>query len=110
MLQRPMSHVNTMDYTNIMEEVDTTATNTVIAVKDDAAHKTTVIGADAMVVEPTVILHITVGHTECVPIRANTAGTQKTDTKKTRCGVTRCREVKENAPDRSGRYLLVKLM
>ena len=48
--------------------MDTTATNPVTAVEEDAAHKTMEIGAEAMVVEPTVFLHITVGHTECVPI------------------------------------------
>ena len=109
MLQRPMANVKTMEAAKIMEDVDTTATNPVIAAEEDAAQKTTGLGAEAVVVEPIVILHITVGHTECVPIQANTAGSNQTDTKRTRCGGTRCREVKETAPDRSGLYLLVKL-
>ena len=70
-----------------MEDVDTTAINIVIAFKEDTAHKTTGIGVEAMVVEPTVILHITVEHTECVLILENTVGTQQTDTKRTCCGV-----------------------
>ena len=90
--------------------MDTTATNPVIAVEEDTLHKTTGIGTEVVVLDSTVILHITVGHTECVPIQANTAGPNQTDTKRTRCGGTRCREVKETAPDRSGIYLLVKLM
>ena len=45
-----------------MEDVETTATNPVTAVKEDASHKTTGIGAEAVVVKSTVILHITVGH------------------------------------------------
>ena len=85
-----------------MEDVDTTETNPVIASKEDAAHKTTGIGAEVVVVEPTVILHITIGHTECVPIREKTAGPQQTDTKRTRCGVTRSQEGKKTALDRSG--------
>ena len=39
------------------------ATNPVTAVEKDVEHKTTGIGAEAVAVEPTVILHITVGHT-----------------------------------------------
>ena len=74
MLQRPMAHVNTMEAANIMEEVYTAATNPVMAVKEDMAHKTTGIGAEIVVVDPTVLLHLTVGHTECVPIQAKTAG------------------------------------
>ena len=46
-----MTNVKTMEATKIME------------VKEDAAHKTTGISGEAVVVEPTVILHITVGHT-----------------------------------------------
>ena len=72
-------------------------------------HKTTGIGAEAVVVDPTVILHITVGHTECVPIWAKTKGTHQTNTKRTRCDVTRYRKVKKTAPDRSGQYMLVEL-
>ena len=59
-----MAHVKTMDDTKMMENVDTTETNLVIAVEEDAAHKTTGIGAEAVVVDQTVILHITIGHTE----------------------------------------------
>ena len=110
MLQRPMAHVKTMEAANIMEDVDTTATNPVIMVEEDAAHKTTVIVVEAMVVDPTVILHITVVHTECVPIWSKTAGPHQTDTKMTRCGVTRYQEVKETSPDSSGQYLLVKII
>ena len=93
-----------------MEEVDTTATNPVIVVEEDAAHKTTVIGVEAVVVEAIVILHITFGHTECVPIQANISGNQRMDTRRTKYGVIRCREVIETTIDRSGRYLLIKLM
>ena len=56
-----------------VEDVDITATNPVTAVEEDAEHTKIGIGAKAVVVEPTVILHITVGHTECVLIRAKTA-------------------------------------
>ena len=52
-----------MVHTKIMEDVDITATNPVTTVEEDAEHKTTVIGTDAVVVEPMSILHITVGHT-----------------------------------------------
>ena len=74
MLQRPMAHIKNMEAANIMEDMDTTSTNPVIVFKEDLAHKTTGIGAEAVVAEPTVILHITVGHTECVPIRSRIAG------------------------------------
>ena len=73
-------------------------------------HNTTVIGAEAVVVESTVILNITVGHTECVPIRENIAGPCQIDTRRTRCVTTRLQEVIITAPGRSGRYLLVKQM
>ena len=85
-----MAHVNTMDATKIMEDVDTTSTNPGISVKEDAAHRTTGIGAEAVVVKPKVISQINVAHTEYMPIQAKTLGPQKTDTKRTRCGVTRC--------------------
>ena len=68
MLQRPISNNKTIESTKIIEDVDTMATNPVIAVEEDAAHKTPGIGGEAVVVEPTVILKITVVHTECVPI------------------------------------------
>ena len=58
-----MEHVNNIEATIIIEDVDTTATNPVITVEEDVAHKTTGIGTEAVVVEPTVILHITAGHT-----------------------------------------------
>ena len=38
-----------------MEDMDITETNTVTAVEEDAEHKTTGIGAEAVVIEPTVI-------------------------------------------------------
>ena len=89
-----MAHVNTMEAAKIMEDLDTTVTNWVIAFEEDVAHKTTGIGVEAVVVKPTVILHITAGYIECVSIRANTAGPQQTGTTITWCCVTRCREVK----------------
>ena len=73
-------------------------------------HNTTVIGAEAVVVESILILHITVGHTKYVPIQAKNVGPQHSYTSRTQCGATRCQEVKKTTPDRSGRYLLVKLM
>ena len=84
------------------KEVDITENNKVTAAEEDAEHKIMGIGAEAVVVEPTVILHITVGHTECVPIREKTAGIQNIATKRTQYGVTRCRVLRETAPDRSG--------
>ena len=51
-----------------MEYKDTTVTNQIIAVEEDAVQNTTVIGTETVVVESTLILHITVEHTECVPI------------------------------------------
>ena len=90
--------------------MDNTATNPVTVVKEDVEHKKTGIGAEAVVVEPTVILKITIGHTECVPIREKTAGPQQMDTKRTQYGVTRCQAVIETEPYRWGRYLIMKLM
>ena len=49
-----------------MQDVDTKATNQVTPVKEDTVNKTAVIGAEDVVVDPTVILNITVGHTEYV--------------------------------------------
>ena len=109
-MQLPMAHVKTMEADNNIEDVDTTETNPVIATREDTVHKKTVIGAEAVVVKPTVILHITVGRTECVPIQSMTSVPQQTDTKSRRCGVTKCWEVKETAPNRSVRYLIVKQM
>ena len=63
-----MAHVKTMEAAKIMEKVDNMAIDSVTAVKEDVVHKRKVIGAEAVSVDPTVILHITAGHTECVPI------------------------------------------
>ena len=52
-----------MEHAKTMEDVDITATNSVTEVEEDADHKPTGIGAEVVVVGPTVILHITVGHT-----------------------------------------------
>ena len=104
-----MVHVKTMEDAKIMEDVDTTATNPVTVVKEDAVHRTTGIGVEDVGVNPTVILHTTVGHTECVPIGVKTAGLKQVATKRTRYGVPRCQAVKVTATDRSGQYLLVKL-
>ena len=92
------------------EDEDTTVTNKIIAVEDDALHNTTGIGTEALVVKSTVILKITVGHTDCVPIWTNNPGPRYTDTIRTRCGEIICWGVRKTAPDRSGQYLLVKLM
>ena len=78
------------------------ATNPVTAVNKDTVQKTTGIGVEAVVVESTLILHITVGNTEYVPIRANTEGPQNMATKRTRFCVTRFRAMRETAPDRLG--------
>ena len=63
MLQRLRLHVNTMEVVKTMEDEDTTVTNQIIAVEEDTVHNTTRIGTEAAVVNSTVILHITVGHT-----------------------------------------------
>ena len=89
-----MAHFKTMEAVKIMEDEDTTETNPVTAVEEDAAHKTTGIGAESVAVEPTVILHITIGHTECVPIRSKTSGPLQMTTKSMGYGVTRFRAVK----------------
>ena len=52
-----------MAHSRTMVDADITATLTVTAVEEDAGYKKTVIGAEVDAVEPTVILHITVGHT-----------------------------------------------
>ena len=93
-----------------MEDEDTAVTNKIIAVEEDAAHNTMGIGAEAVVAKSAVILHINVGHTECVTIRENTAGSRKTETIRMWCGTIRFQEVSKNAPDRSGKNLQVKLM
>ena len=58
-----MAHVKTMGAANTMEDVDIMETNPVNAVKEDAEHKTMEIGAEVVVVDPTVISNITVGNT-----------------------------------------------
>ena len=85
-----------------MEDVDITATNPVTAVEEDAEHKTTGIDTEVVVVEPTLILHITVGHTECVIIGVKTAGPHNMATKRTRYVVTIYQAVKETAPESLG--------
>ena len=60
------------------------------------------IGAEAVVVELLVILHITVGHTECVIIGVKTAGPHNMATKRTRYVVTIYQAVKETAPESLG--------
>ena len=90
--------------------MDNTAINTVTAVEEDMKHRTTEIGAKAVVVKPTVILHIYIGNTECVPIRVETSGPQNIATKRRWYGVTRYWSLRETATDRSGQYLLIKLM
>ena len=110
MLQRLRVPVKIMEAVKNMDNMDTTVTNPGIAVKEDVVHKPTWIGAEDVVVESTVILHITVGHIECVPIQANTAGPRQTDTRRTRCGATGYWQVSLTAPARLVRYLLVKLM
>ena len=52
-----------MVHTMTMEDADITATNPVNADEEDAEHKTVGIGAEAVFVDITVILNITVGHT-----------------------------------------------
>ena len=99
-----------MAHARTMVDVDITETNLVTAIEEDADHKTTGICAEVAAVEPTVILHITVGHTECVPIRANISGHQWMATRRTQYGVIICMAVIETAPDRSGQYLLIKIM
>ena len=97
-----MAHVKTMEAVKIVEDIDTTATNPFTAVEEEEAHKTAGIGAEDMIVDLAVILHITVGHTEFLPIRVKTALPHKMSTKRTRYGVTIFREVIETAPDSSG--------
>ena len=97
-------------HTRNMVDKDITATHPVTAVGEDMGHKTTGIGVEAAAVEPTVISHITVGHTECVPIRENIAGHYRMSTRSNQYGIIRCRAARETAPDRSGQYLLIKLM
>ena len=87
-MQRLRLHVKTMEAVKTMEYEDTTVINQIITVEKYTVHNTTGIGAEAVMVESTVILHITVGHTECVPIWVNTAGPQNMATKRTHYGVT----------------------
>ena len=83
-----------MTHARTMVDADITATHPVTAVKDDAGHKTTEIGAEAPAVELTVISHITLGHMKCVPIRENISGHQRVDTIRTQYGVIRCQAVR----------------
>ena len=69
-MQRLRVNGKTMDAVKTMEDVDTTVTNPIIFVEEDGVHNTTGIDTDAVVVDSTVILHITFGHTEFFPIRA----------------------------------------
>ena len=68
-----------MEDVKATEEVDTMVTNPIMVVNKDAVHNTTEIGAEAVVVKATGILHITVRHTDCVPIQAKTSGPRQTD-------------------------------
>ena len=95
-MQCHMAHTRTMLY------ADTRATNPVTAVEEDADHKKTGIFTEVAVVEPTVILHITVGHIECVPILAKISGTQRMATRRMQYGVMICWEVRETTPDSLG--------
>ena len=90
MLQRLRAHAHTMEAFKTREGVDTTVTNPIIAVEEDAVRNTTEISAEAMLIVATLILHINVGHMECVPIQENIAGPHHTDTRRTQCGATRC--------------------
>ena len=58
-----MAHAKTMGASKIMEDIYNTETNPVTAAEEDAVHKTTEIDAEAVVVDPTLILHINAGHT-----------------------------------------------
>ena len=49
--------------TKTLDDADITATNPLNVVKEDADHKTAGIGVEVAMVDPTVILHITVGLT-----------------------------------------------
>ena len=82
-MQCHMANVKNIGATTIMEDVDITATNQVTAVEEYAVHKKKIIGADAVMTETTIILHITVGHTECVLIRSKTAGPHRMASKRT---------------------------
>ena len=105
-----MEHVKTMGSTKTMEDLDITATNPFTAVEEDPDHTKIRIGAEAVVVDLIVILHINIGHTECVPIQAKTARPHHMATKRTQYGVTRSRSLRETAPDMSGQFLLIKLI
>ena len=91
-----MAHPGTMDNADIL------ATNPVTAVEEDADHTTMRISAEAVVVEPTAISHITVEHTECVPIQENIAIPQRMSTRRMNYGVIICWAVRETAPERLG--------
>ena len=93
-----------------MVEADTTPTHPVTAAEQDVGHKPMGIGAEAAAVEPTVISHITVEHTVYVLIWSKIARHQRMATRRMQYGVIRCWAVRENAPERLGRSLLIKLM
>ena len=92
-----------MEDARTMVDADIMETHPVNAAEEDAGHKTTGIGVEAAAVTPTVISHITFGHTECVPIQEKIAGHHRMSSRRTHYGVIRCQEVRETAPDRSGR-------
>ena len=54
-MQCHVAHINTMGDAKIMQDMDTTATNPVTVVEEDAEHKTTRIGVEAVLVDPTLI-------------------------------------------------------
>ena len=89
-----------MVHTMNMVDADTKANHPFTAVEEDAGHKKTGIVKEAAAVEPTVISHITVGHTECVLIRENIAGHHHMATRRTQYSVIICRAVRETEPDR----------
>ena len=93
-----MTHVKTMEAAKIMEDVDTMATNQVTAFKEDTLHKK----KWELEQRPRVILHITVGHMEFVPIWVNNSGPQQISTKSTRYSITKYWVARETASDRSG--------
>ena len=63
-----------MTHSRTMVDADIKSTHTVTAAEETAVHKTMGIDVEDTEVEPTLISHITVGHTECVPIRSRIAG------------------------------------
>ena len=88
--------------TKIMEAVDTMADTPIIVVNEDTVRNTEEIVVVDEAVGPTVILHTTVGLTECALIQEKTAGSWQKTTRMTRCGATRCQGARGIAPHRSG--------